>query len=441
MPRPASTPSRGSSRRAAPPPPAEVRVTRLGADGDGLAALPDGTRLFLADALPGELVLAAPMQPAGGGWAARVEAVLEPSPDRVPPPCRLFPDCGGCTLQHASDAAVATWKAAQLTDALRRAGFPDPAVTAAPPTPPLARRRMDLAIRRVGRAVVIGLHRRRAGDVVDMTTCQVLHPALFALVQPLRTALLRLRGLRREGAAVVNLLDSGPDLLLRTDAAPDAADRTLLAALAEQCGLPRIAWAPLKAPVAEAETVAQLRPATTTLSGTTVAPPPGAFLQASAAGEQAIVAAVLAALPERLPPRARIVELHAGCGTLSLALMQHARVEAYETDAAACRTLRQAAGGRIAVTQRDLVRQPLLARDLTGVAAVVLDPPWAGVGPQMAELAASQVRRVAYVSCNPQALSRDAAVLASAGWSLLGASVIDQFRWSARVEGVAVFSK
>lgn len=418
---------------------AAVRVTRLGADGDGLAALPDGTRLFLADALPGELVQAIPTQPAGGGWAARVAEVLEPDADRVAPPCPLFPECGGCSLQHASDAAVASWKAAQVTDALRRAGFANPVVTAAPPTPPFARRRMDLAIHRIGRTVVIGLHRRRARDVVDMTACHVLHPTLFALVQKLRIALPRLHGLLREGAAVVNLLDSGPDLLLRTETAPDAADRTLLAALAQQCGMPRIAWAKLTGPVGDAETVAQLRPATTTLSGTTIAPPPGAFLQASAAGEQAILAAVLAALPERLPARARIVELHAGCGTLSLALMRHGRVEAYEADGDACRTLRQAAGGQIAVTQRDLVRQPLLARDLAGAAMVVLDPPWAGVGPQMTELAASTVRRVAYVSCNPQALSRDAAALAAAGWSLRGATVIDQFRWSSRVEAVAVF--
>ena len=277
-------------------------MSRLGADGDGLAALADGTPLFLADTLPSERVQAEPLRQAGGGWVA-VARILDASPQRVAPPCPLFPTCGGCTLQHLEDAALAAWKSAQLSDALARAGFPHAPVTAAPPTPPRARRRMDLAVSRTGRSVVVGLHRRRERELVDLTTCHVLHPALFALVQPLRDALPRLHGLARTASVVANLLDSGPDLLLRTDAALDAADRTLLANLAAGHGVARIAWAPIAVADAQPETVAQLRPATTRLSGVEIAPPPGAFLQASAEGAAAIVAAVLAGLPDRLPPR------------------------------------------------------------------------------------------------------------------------------------------
>src|SRR5436305_1174282 len=77
-------------------------------------------------------------------------------------------------------------------------------------------------------------------------------------VQALRPVLLRLTGLRREGSALLNLLDSGPDLLLRTDAQLSAADRTLLARFAEAHGMPRVSWAGK----GQSEPAAQLRPAT-----------------------------------------------------------------------------------------------------------------------------------------------------------------------------------
>ncbi len=97
--------------------------------------------------------------------------------------------------------------------------------------------------------------------------------------------------------------------------------------------------------------------------------------------------------------------------------------------------------GRIEARHRDLVRQPLNAKDLSGFAAVVLDPPHAGATVQIAQLAAGNVPRVIYVSCNPAALARDAAMLRGAGYALLSATPIDQFPWSARLESVCVFGK
>ncbi len=156
-----------------------------------------------------------------------------------------------------------------------------------------------------------------------------------------------------------------------------------------------------------------MRPAVVTLAGVEVAPPPGAFLQASPAGEAAIIAAVLAGLPARMAPRAPIVELFAGCGTLTFALARRARVIAYEGAADAHAALRRAGAGKpVQAIQRDLARQPLTAKDLAGAAAIVLDPPFAGAATQMAGHCRFRRRRVIYVSCNPAALARDARILA-----------------------------
>src|SRR5208337_717197 len=181
-----------------------------------------------------------------------------------------------------------------------------------------------------------------------------------------------------------------------------------------------------------------------------VRPPPGAFLQATEAGEHAIIDAVLRGLPARLPGRPRIAELYAGSGTLTFALAAaHAaqlRVAAWEGDAASVAALQQAinqAGlsGRIQATQRDLTRQPLAAKELSGFAAIVLDPPNAGAAVQIAQIAAAGVPTVVYVSCNPATLGRDARRLREAGYTLGDATAIDQFLWSARLESVCVFRR
>lgn len=411
----------------------------MGADGDGVAALPGGAALFLADTLPGELVQPGPLVRRGDGWAADA-TVLEPSPERVTPPCPHFGPCGGCTVQHWRDDAYAAWKAGQVDDALRRLGPDSPDVPLAR-TPPAARRRMDLAIRRNGPSVLVGLHRRRSRDIVDMHACPILHPKLFQLIQALRPVLQRLTGLKREGSAVVNLLDSGPDLLLRTDGTLTSGDRTLLTALANAHGLPRISWAQglQRGSMGAPEPACLLRPATTALGGVQTAVPPGAFLQASREGEDAIVAAVLAALPE-MGAKARVIELFAGVGSLTHAIAARARVLAFEGDGDAYMALRKAANPRVEARQRDLARQPLQAAEFKGASAVVLDPPHGGALMQMPALAASGVP-VVYVSCNPAALARDGRLLMQAGYKVAGAAAIDQFLWSARVESVVAFRK
>lgn len=432
MHRPASTPSAAEF-------PA-VRIARIGAEGDGIGRLPDGKPVYVPFTLPGELVRVHAGARRADGWAARLDAVLEPVAERVSPPCPHFGSCGGCVLQHWRTDAYLAWKSGLLRDALHRAGYADAAPAPIRTTGPQERRRMDLAVLRNRDGVTVGLH-ARGGPVVELHACDVLHPALFGLLAPLRPQLVRLHGLRRAASVVANLCDNGVDLLLRTDAPLTAEDRSLLIDFARQSRLARLSWAQADA---LPEPVLILRPPEVTLSGVTVQPPPGGFLQASAAGEAAIVEAVLAGLPPRLTKRTRVAELYAGSGTLSFALVQQVRVAAFEGDLVAAAALRRAANaaglaGRIEVKPRDLARQPLSAAELAGFAAVLLDPPHAGAALQMAQIAAAKPGRVIYVSCNPSVLARDARALHQAGYRLLSATPIDQFLWSARLESVCSF--
>jgi 23S rRNA (uracil1939-C5)-methyltransferase len=443
-----------------------VSIDRVGAEGDGIAIASDGATLYIPDTLPGELVRVERKRHQGDGWLAPHTALLRASDARVPPPCVHFGDCGGCVLQHWRDTEYRAWKTSLLDVALRRAGFPDPQIKPIRVTPPRSRRRMDLAARRTAQGVMVGLHARSSSpaehgrhaavrlppaprvrgkhalpNLCDLAECHVLHPVLFDLVAPLHPLLSSMRAMRRDASIIANLLDHGVDLLLRTDSAPDLADRTRLIDFARTHRLLRVSWAAMHS---EPEPIAVLQPPRITLSGISVEPPPGAFLQASEEGQATIVQAVVDALPNDLSARARVAELYAGCGSLTFAVAQRARVAAWEGDAAAAASLRQAANraglaGRVAVTQRDLARQPVTAAELSGCAAVVLDPPFAGAAAQTAQIAAAKTPRVVYVSCNPAVLARDARMLHDAGYTVLTATPIDQFLWSARLESVCVF--
>jgi 23S rRNA (uracil1939-C5)-methyltransferase len=419
-----------------------LTIARMGSAGDGVAETPDGA-LHIPGALPGEAVRARPT----GRDKAVLEAVLTASPDRVAPPCAHVADgCGGCALQHWDLGAQGRWKRQRLAEALARAGFPDAEVAETVETPPASRRRADLALKRApDGGVAIGFHARGASDVLDLRECHVLDPALVALLPPLRALLKRLPALARDGSAVVNLLDSGPDLLLRTDKPLDATGRRLLAAFGQALGIPRIAWAQGTKPgEGVEETAAQSGPVRLMLGAIEVAPPPGAFLQASRAGEAAIIAAVLAGLPAKLPARPHILDLYAGIGTLSFPLAARGRVTAAEGSAAAAAALEAAANkavARVRAVRRDLARQPYLPAELKAFDAVVLDPPYSGAAEQVAQIARSTVRHVVYVSCNPVALARDAGVLRGAGFAVTSATPVDQFRWSAHLESVVHFAR
>jgi len=374
--------------------------------------------------LPGELV---DIELSGGRGV--VMCIAEASPDRADAPCPHFGACGGCNLQHWRDGAYAAWKTGTLAAALARAGYDGIPLPPIARTPPGARRRIDLAVRRDGPRVSVGLHGLRSNTVVDWQVCLVSHPKLVALLDPLRRVLNSLQALKREGSAICNLCDNGIDLLLRTDAALTSGDRARLAAFATASGVARVSWALGNGPP---ESAATLHPPEIALSGVAVQPGPGAFLQASPQGEAAIVAAVRAGLPAK----GRVADLYAGYGTITHAIALTHRVAAYEGDAAAAASLKRAG---IAVEHRDLVRRPLLGKELKSFAAVVLDPPFGGAATQLGELASAKVPRIIYVSCNPAALARDARILRDAGYQVLAATPIDQFLWSARLESVIVF--
>ena len=90
---------------------------------------------------------------------------------------------------------------------------------------------------------------------------------------------------------------------------------------------------------------------------------------------------------------------------------------------------------------RDLFRNPLTARELDRYDAVIFDPPRAGAESQARELAQSKAPAVVAVSCDPATLARDLAILAEGGYRIDAVTPVDQFKYAAHVETVAVLRR
>lgn len=398
---------------------AEVTIARLGHHGDGIAAMTGADPVFVPLTLPGEVV-------SGEIAAGRIETprILTPSADRVSAPCRHFPACGGCALMHGSDAFVAGWKTHVIAQALAAHGLEAP-IRPILTSPPRSRRRATLAGRRTKKGVLVGFHARRSDTIVPVEDCHVLAPALLACIGALEE-ITGLAGSRKgEMAFALTASEAGVDLRVTGGKPLDGPLRAALARFADRFA--RLTWE--DEPVFAADAPRQR------FGAARVTPPPGAFLQATEAGE----AGLLAAVREAVDGAQSVADLFCGCGTFALPLAEAAHVHAVEGDAGLLAALeagaRSTQGLRPVTTERrDLFRRPLTTEELARFDAVVIDPPRAGAEAQTRQLSEARVPRIAAVSCNPVTFARDAAILVGAGYRLDWVQPVDQFRWSAHVE-------
>lgn len=400
-----------------------LTVERLGHRGDGVAAGP----VYAPLTLPGEVI-------EGEIVAGRIPRprILTPSPDRVRAPCRHFPGCGGCALQHASDPFLAGWKVETVRAALRAQGLHAP-IRGIETSPPASRRRAVLSARRTKKGALAGFHARASDTIVAVPECGLVVAQIAALVPGLAEFAVAGASRRGELSLTVTWTTAGADVAVRGGLPPDGPLIARLADIARRLGLARLSW--------DDETVAMAQPPSVSFDGIAVVPPSGAFLQATEHGE----AALRRSVSEAVGAARAVADLFAGCGTFALPLARNAEVLAVESDAAALVALdhgwRRAAGLKYLRTEaRDLFRRPLLSDELSRFDAVVIDPPRAGAEAQMRELARSRVGRIAAVSCNPVTFARDAAILTKAGYRLCWIDVVDQFRWSPHVELAAMFT-
>lgn len=403
-------------------------IAALSPRGHGLGKAASGL-IEVPFALPGEIVDAEVE-----GARAKLLALRRSAPERVSPPCPHFGDCGGCSLQHFDYSAYAEWKRSLIVRALSKYGVHAdvlPLVDAHGP----GRRRIVLHARR-GRdgEPRIGFMAERSHDLIDIRNCLILAPSLAPALPAARDLANLLvpfnPTLDLQFTAVLGGLDCDIRGLPRKSSFP-------LAEAAKRCSRHKL----LRLSV-HREPMIVLSPPSIDLGGIKVPLPAGAFLQATATGEE-----TLARFALRHTQRAkRIADLFCGIGTFTLRLARQAPVVAVDSDRAAMHALavavRNAQGLKPVTTfSRNLFTEPLTASELDAFDHIVFDPPRQGAEAQARELARSRLRRVIAISCFPATFARDAAILVEGGFVLKEVLPVDQFKWSPHVEIAAMFAR
>jgi len=408
----------------------QMTIARLGHRGDGIADGASGP-IYIPYALPGETVTAEAV--AGHPDRRHLLHVDTPSHERVAPICKHFTACGGCAMQHWSLAEYRLWKRGLVVEALAAVGLIAPVDGQIVDAHGDGRRRATLHARRGAHDMLeVGFAAPRAHHIVAIDACPILAPGLAGAIAAAWAIAEILKPANKPLDIQATATNSGMDVDVRGSGPLTPARGTALARAAEGHRLARL--------TRHGELVAQQAQPLLQVGRAQVPLPPGAFLQATEAGEAALARMVI----EHAGSARRVADLFCGIGTFALRLAENARVSAADSDAAAIKALQAARGEGlkpIEAQQLDLFRRPLMAAELKNFDAVVFDPPRQGAEAQARELAKSAVPVVIGVSCDANTFARDARILVQSGYKLARVTAVDQFRYSFHVEIVGKFEK
>jgi 23S rRNA (uracil1939-C5)-methyltransferase len=424
-----------------------AEVADLSHDGRGVAEV-DGRAVFVAGALPAERVRIRTRKRRRRYHEAELVEIVEPSADRVEPPCPYFGVCGGCALQHLEYRAQVRFKQQVVAEALGRIGRLEPpafepAITGAQWH---YRRRARLGIKHVagkGR-VLVGFRERAAPLVTDMQDCRILAPPMDRLPAILAGLVARTSISDRIPQAEIAVGDDAGAVVLRVLEQPTPADIDLLAGLNEQLDVDVYLQtggpdtiAPVGRPPRELHY--SLEP-----DGLRIVFEPGDFVQINAEVNRAMVAAAIEAAD--LTASDRVLDLYCGLGNFSLPIARRV-AEVTGVDGAAPLIARAGANAR----RNGIGNASFLAADLSVPGwpflkqphdVVFLDPARAGAEAAVAAVPDMQPRRIVYVSCHPGTLARDAGELVHRhGYRLTSVRALDMFPNTHHVEAIAVFDR
>lgn len=428
-----------------------VHVESLDQDGNGVVRV-GGKVTFVEGVLPGESAQIRVWRRKPRFDIASAVHIASESSMRVPPRCRHFDRCGGCSLQHLEPRAQVAVKQRVLEDNLARIGRVQPEAILPPIHGPAwgYRQRARLSVRMASRPelALVGFRERGTHRIAEMTSCEVLPPRISALIMPLRELLAELELATRIPQLEVAVGEGLDVLIMRVLDEPAQRDLDRLQEFAQrhcvefylQPGGPHT-LRPL--------TADRARPLAYRLPefDLEVRFGPSDFTQVNQAVNRVLVRRAVALLAPQ--PQDRIADLFCGLGNFSLALARRgAQVTGVDSSGelvarAMENAVRNGLGERLRFCAVDLYLHPeeVLA-DLAHFDKMLIDPPRDGALALVRAIGSPAPRLLLYVSCNPATLARDANVLvAEKGFRFRAAGVINMFPHTSHVESLALFER
>jgi 23S rRNA (uracil1939-C5)-methyltransferase len=439
-----------------------LRIESLDIEAQGVAHNAEGKVVFVEGALPGEEVTVSVGRRKNQWEQATALAWRRESAQRVTPRCPHYGTCGGCKMQHLHVGAQLAIKQRALEDALWHLGK----VRAEQILPPIEgpawgyRYRGRLSVRFVAKkgTVLVGFHERKSSFVADMSRCEILPPALSALLLPLRELIGRMDQRDRLPQIEFALGDRVTALVLRHLEPLGAADLERLGAFAVAHGIQW--WLQPQGPASARPLKEDVEPLVYDLPefGIQIAFMPTDFTQVNSQINRVLVARAVRLL--EVSPHERVIDWFCGLGNFTLPLATLAReVLGIEGSDALVQRGRENAARNGLKDKTSFVARNLFEMSAADLSAFghadkwLVDPPREGAfalikalvdladtGPGGA--AVVPPRRIVYVSCNPATLARDAGLLVHrAGYRCTAAGAVNMFPHTAHVESIAVFER
>jgi len=403
-----------------------LTITDIGAGGDGIAHK-DGKTIFVPLSAAGD-VAECEVDKEGRG---KIIKIVTPSPDRAAPPCRHFGICGGCALQHINQDAYRDFKKKSVVSFLEKTGIALPKNIETIFIPDHTRRRANFAARVVKGKAIIGFHERKSPNIRDVPDCLLITEDVRRVLEVLRPFIPQIAGEGAKMDVLIQCVDGQCEIGLTGKLAPGWEAQQALSDALRATGAARIS---MRARDYETyEILLEEKAFYKSFDSLRVNLAPGAFLQPSAEGEDALTNCVINGAGDA----SCIADLFCGNGTFTGPLMDR-DILAADNATDAITALKKSGVNAI---ERNLFKNPFAESELQGRDCVILDPPRAGAAAQIENLAESAITKIIYVSCNPQSFAKDAARLERGGYRLDKLTIVDQFIWSAHTEVVGVFTR
>lgn len=417
-----------------------LQIDEIGAGGDGIGTF-EGLAVYVPKTMTGDIAQVRLEKKTAQGYAGRLLSLETPSPERIDAICPHFADCGGCELQHLSQQSYRTWKIHKVQTILERAKIKPKTMEEPVFIDQGTRRRTTLAVLKTAQSLHLGYHAPRSHQITSIKSCAILDTQLEQIITGLPQFLNIIAPQGTPLSVMLQVAGGGVDMMLGGEWAEGRgftlAQNEALAQMAHALDIARIS---MRAGEHSATEILLVRkPIIKDFADLRVALPPVPFLQASDAGEDALIAAVR----EYTGDAQNIADLFCGCGTFTGALLDRAQqIYAADSDRDAITALQATKHPKLSAQARNLFQEPLSSKELSAFDAIILDPPRAGAYEQVRSIAYSDAPRVIMVSCNPASFARDAKVLMEDGdFSCKSMRVIDQFTWSSHAEIVGLFTR
>lgn len=421
--------------------PGEGEVVDFGMEGEGIVK-DLGFPVFVPGALIGDRISYRLIQRRKKIWRGELNRILNPSPNRIPSPCKYFPKCGGCQLLNYKYSGQLKAKRKKVEEVLRRIGkVNNVLVEKVIPSEEIFHYRNHLQCKVVNGK--IGFYASNSKEHVPITTCKIAGENTNALIKKLQDH----RELKDLTQVSFRENSYGEVMIIYSTKKNQKIKNNLLASLIEPyvTSIYQGMEAKGKGHFEKNFTlIYKKKEFQEELLGNQYVISPGSFFQVNKKqGERLYQLAIDALNPDL---KKEYLDLYCGIGSMTIPLAQKSKhvvgIEYIEEAVEAARengninkvTNLSFAHGKV----ESLLEEVLKEKKYEGC---ILDPPRGGCNKKVLEaLVENPIKRLVYVSCNPSTWARDIQRLVAGGYELEYVQPVDMFCHSMHIELVSRLS-